>query len=266
MNFQSFAEQHGLIIRDLIFDRWVRVPTVDHPSKKNGSYIYDGRNGAIRNWAVHEKPVVFQSKDKYEFDAEEYKRKRDQARREKEAKQYKASNKAGLIMQNAKEAIHPYLAKKGFPTQKGHVWNDLLVLPMREGDKLVGCQLIDKDGTKKFLAGQKTKGVSLVIDNKGVDLLCEGFATALSVRRVMKHLKMRYKIHICFSASNMEEIGKTLKNPIVIADNDPAGLKVAKKIGRYWVSDVEGEDFNDTEMRIGTELLAQSLVGIVKDI
>jgi putative DNA primase/helicase len=262
MNFQSFAEHYGLIIKDLICDRWVRVPTTDKPSSKNGSYIFNGQSGAVQNWALHEKPVKFQSKEPYRPDplAKEKKAKLEQ---ERLVKQQKASSKASWIMKNAKESTHPYLAKKGFPTQKSYVWNDLLVLPTRDGDKLVGCQLIDKDGNKKFLSGQKTKGVSLVIDNKGVDLLCEGYATALSVRRVMKHLKMRYRIHICYSASNVGEIAKTLENPIVIADNDTVGLRVAKRVGRYWVSDVEGEDFNDIEMRIGTEVLAQSLLSVV---
>ena len=54
MTFQSFAEQHGLIIDHLVYDKWTRVPTLDHPKKKNGSYIYDGKSGAVLNWAVHE--------------------------------------------------------------------------------------------------------------------------------------------------------------------------------------------------------------------
>ena len=58
MNFESFAEQHGLIIDSLIQDRWVRVPTTDHPHKKNGSYIWDGYTGAVQNWAVHELSLI----------------------------------------------------------------------------------------------------------------------------------------------------------------------------------------------------------------
>ena len=57
MNFERFAEMHGLIIQSLTFDKWTRVPTISHPHKKNGAYIYDGKTGAVQNWAVHEKPV-----------------------------------------------------------------------------------------------------------------------------------------------------------------------------------------------------------------
>ena len=43
MSFQAFAEQHGLIIDHLVYDRWTRVPTLDYPKKRNGSYIFDGQ-------------------------------------------------------------------------------------------------------------------------------------------------------------------------------------------------------------------------------
>lgn len=263
MNFQQFAETHGLIITHLVTDKWVRVPTIDKPHSKNGAYIYDGQSGAVQNWAIHDKPVSWKSKEPYRPDPLA-KEKREKAERERIERQVKAAKKAGWIMNQAKEGTHPYLARKGFPTQKCYIWNELLVLPTREGDKLVGCQLISADGTKKFLTGQKTKGVSLVMDNKGVDIVCEGFATALSVRRAMKHLKQRYKIHICFSASNMVEIGTKLKNPIVIADNDPMGIRTAKKIASdYWVAKAEGQDFNDAEIALGTEAVAQSLAPFI---
>ena len=124
----------------------------------------------------------------------------------------------------------------------------------------MGCQLIDKDGNKKFLSGQITKGASLVIDNKGRDIICEGYATGLSIRRALKLLRVRYKIHICFSASNMIEIAKSLNKPLVVADNDPVGVKTAEKIAScYWVGE-EGEDFNDFEARVGSQLAGESLV------
>lgn len=259
MNFQNFAEQHGLIIDYLVTDRWVRVPTVDKPQSKNGAYFFDGQTGAVQNWAIHTKPVPFKSKEPYKPDplAEERRRK---AKLEREQNQEKAKRRAIYIVNHAKEMTHPYLARKGFPKDKGYVWNGLLVIPMRVDGKLVGCQLIQEDGTKRFLSGQRTKGVSLLIDNKGMDILCEGYATALSVRRAMKFLRMRYRIHVCFSAGNMVEIAKGLHDPFVIADHDPVGLETAKKIGRYWVSDKEGEDFNDMEQRTGVEVAARSLL------
>ena len=46
MNFERFAELHGLIINHLTYDRWVRVPTIDKPNSRNGAYIFDGQTGS----------------------------------------------------------------------------------------------------------------------------------------------------------------------------------------------------------------------------
>jgi putative DNA primase/helicase len=112
---------------------------------------------------------------------------------------------------------------------------------MRIDGALVGCQMIAADGTKRFLTGQITKGATLKIDTKGRDIVCEGFATGMSVRRAMRFLKQRYTIHVCFSASNMLEIGCQLRDPLVIADNDAMGVSTAKKIAsRYWIGEAGG--------------------------
>ena len=257
MSFQDFARAHGLLIKDLILDRWVRVGTEDHPRKQNGAYIFDGHKGALINFAVHDKHILFKSEEPFVPDPNAHAKKLA-AKAEHELRQRKAANKAAFILNNAVKEQHPYLIRKGF-VDKGLVWNDLLVLPMRILDNLVGCQLISQDGTKKFLAGQRTKGASLVIDNKGRNILCEGFATGMSVRRAMKHLRERYTIHVCFSAGNMVEVAKNLRDPLVIADNDPMGIATAQKIApHYWVGEA-GEDFNDTEQRIGTVKAAESL-------
>ena len=260
MNFEQFAEMHGLIIRSLVLDRWVRVPTTDHPRKQNGAYIWDGKFGAVINFAVHDKHITFKSEEAYKPDPEA-RAKRERADKERRAKQERAAGKAAWILQTAVKTTHPYLARKGFPEQEAWVWNGSLVIPMRLGDKLVGCQLIDDRGTKRFLAGQLTKGASLVIDNRGPDVLVEGFATGLSVRRALKSLRLRYRIHVCFSAGNMVEIGQGLRNPLVVADHDAsgAGQRAAKKISsRIWLGQL-GEDFNDAELRLGIGAAAESL-------
>ena len=244
MSFIEFAQQHGLIIDSIVTDRWTRVPTEDKPHKKNGSYIWDGYSGAIQNWALHEKPIVYKTDKRVPFITikSDYKKVRAES-------QEKAKSKAIFMINHAEEKTHPYLLKKGFSKMKAYVWNSLMLVPMRIDGKLVGCQLIDQEGNKKFLRGQITKGASLIIDNKGRDILVEGYATGLSVREVLKEAKKRYKIHVCFSASNMLEIAKGLKNPLVIADNDKIGIQTAQKIGQYWVSNTEGEDFNDAHQR-----------------
>lgn len=261
MNFERFAEMHGLIIDSLTLDRWTRVPTVSHPHKKNGAYIYDGKTGAVQNWAVHEKPVAWRGDAKPDPMWQQKKKAAELSRQERQAK---ASKKAGWILNNAEKKNHPYLDKKGFSTEKGYVWNNLLVIPMRIEGNLVGCQLIDESGNKKFLAGQITKGASAVFDNKGLDIICEGYATALSIRRTMKHLRKRYTIHVAFSAGNISTLAKGIEKCVIVADHDPVGIKTARSTGKkYWLSDTEGEDFNDYEIRVGTEQASLTLSSIL---
>lgn len=264
MNFEQFAMSHGLIIKSLIFDKWVRVPTDDHPRKLNGAYIFDGHRGAIINFALHDKHIPFKSDEPYKPDPNAA-AKRQQLEKDRLKRQHQAKGKAAFILAQAEKLPHAYLQRKGFE-DNGWVWNGLLVVPMRINSGLVGCQLIDTEGNKRFLSGQITKGASLIIDNKGRDILCEGFATGLSIRRALKHMKVRYRIHICFSAGNMIEIAKTVKDPLVIADNDSSGVgeNVAKKIAsRYWLSSEQGFDFNDHELKFGTVETARSLANFV---
>lgn len=259
MSFVEFAEQHGLIINQIVYDKWMRTPTTDKPNKKNGAYIWNGQSGAVQNWALHEKPIPFrdQTVTRNPLSVEKQKK----AKLEQAKKWLHATTKAKNILDKCEKETHPYLARKGFENEKGYVWNGLLVIPMRIDGSLVGCQLISQDGTKKFLSGQKTKGASAIFDNKGIDIYCEGYATALSIRRALKFANQRYKIHVAFSAGNLLSIAK--HGSLVVADNDKIGIETAKKIGTYWVSDKDGEDFNDFEMRVGTEIASQSLLPFI---
>ena len=261
MDFCRFAEQHGLIIDNLVSDRWVRVPTTDHPSKRNGAYIFQGSRGAVQNWALHEKPITW--RDKHAKHDPQLHIRVKKAEQDQSVRQDKAAKKAAWIMHNATKQTHPYLAAKGFPEEKGYVWEGKLVIPMRIGDKLVGCQMIDADGKKKFLYGQKTKGASACFDNKGSLILCEGYATALSIRRVLKKSMTRYCIHVCFSAGNLIEVAKSFPDCVIVADHDPVGIRSAKKTGRpYWISPNKGEDFNDYEMRVNPKT-AKDLLNLI---
>lgn len=227
MGFEQFAESHGLIIDHLLLDRWVRCPTTDHPHSRNGAYIFDGNSGAVQNWAVHEKPVPYRGKHDPQY---RMKAKVSASNREEENK--KAASKAGWIMNQATKTTHPYLASKGFPDAKGYVWKDSLLIPMRIDQRIVGLQMIKPDGKKHFLKGQITKGAEAIIDAKGVHILCEGFATGLSIRRALKAVNTRYTVHICFSAGNLKEMAKKYPDAVIVADHDKVGIRVAKESGR----------------------------------
>jgi putative DNA primase/helicase len=257
MTFEEFARDNGLLIDQLTLGRWMRVGTVDRPAKRNGAYIFDGHKGAVINFAMHEKHILYRSDEPYIPDPMEGIR-RQLAEKERLERQADAAKRAAFICNSVIVEQHPYMIRKGF-TDKVKVWHRQIAVPMRVDGHLVGCQLIQEDGQKRFLAGQRTKGASLTIDNKGPNILVEGLATGMSVRRALKHLRQRYTIHVCFSAGNMVEVGSRLQSPIVVADNDPVGVGAAQKIAqRYWVGEA-GEDFNDFEQRVGTEAAAESL-------
>jgi len=264
MTFEDFARAHGLIMRGLIPNRWVATPTEDHPHKRNGRYKFLGDVGWVQNWATMDAPSMWKSDVR--VPSINNQRMRQAADRDRMEAQQKAATKAGWIMHQTYLAPHPYLDRKGFKDESGNVWDDngkqLLVVPMRIDGRLVGCQLINDQGEKKFLYGQRSKGATFVIDAKGLPIFCEGYATGLSIRTVMKAMKVRYTIHVCFSASNMQLIANGIQGGIVIADNDLSrtGEEAARATGKpYWLSDTVGEDFNDFHVRVGLFKASQSL-------
>lgn len=272
MTFVDFARAHGIIIdQPPPLGHWRRYPTADKPHKRNGAVKWNGHMGFVQNHAIDDGVSVWSDDNMSESKKRDYQKLANEAELEKAKLYREAVNKAAYILGESQDAKHPYLKAKGFEDEYGKVWldkdkNQLLVIPMRIDRHLVGCQLINSKGDKKFLFGQRTANASFVFDNKGMNILCEGYATALSIRKVLKSFKTRYKIYVCFSANNMAKVAKNLGEGFVVADNDASltGEKTAKEIGfPYWISDQLGEDFNDTHQRLGTfkagQLLLKSL-------
>ena len=269
MRFEDFARLHGLIVDSLQLDRWIPTPTEDHPRKHNGRYKFLGNVGFVQNWATMEKPAVWFA-DGHTMDSPQIQKSINDSRMRQAESADKAAKKAGWILHQTELKTHPYLASKGFPEEQGNVWTkdgqDLLVIPMRIDTRLVGVQLIDHEGNKKFLHGQTTKGASFCMNAKGIPIFCEGYATALSIRECMKASNIKYAIYVCFSASNMKHIARTVGDGFIVADNDPnsIGEKSAKETGKpYWISETVGDDFNDYHQRLGTFRASQNLKKIL---
>lgn len=273
ITFEEFAREHGLIIRDLKSHKWVATPTEDKPHSRNGRYKFLGNVGWVQNWATMPRPVMWKgmglSPSRY-FD---YVKEQKKAEKERMKASQKAAQKAAWIMHQCKLDRHPYLESKGFKDEQGNVWETdnyekLLVIPMRIAGSLVGCQLIDEQGKKKFLQGQITKGAVFTMDAKGIPIFVEGYATALSVRAAMKAINFRYTIHVCFSAGNLELIAGQIPEGLIIADHDSSsvGQNAAIKTGKpYWLSPAVGEDYNDYHQRVGLFQAGQSLKKLILD-
>ncbi len=99
-------------------------------------------------------------------------------------------------------------------------------------------------------------------------VLCEGYATGLSIDKALRVMRLPITVLICFNDSNMKLIASKLKGvkAYVFADHDPpqrdpvkalinpgeAGQRAAIATGLPWVmSPVEGEDANDLYKRAG---------------
>ena len=187
---------------------------------------------------------------------------------EREQAQQAAAKKAGWIMHQTKMEPHAYLDSKGWKDVPGAVWwpneeQNLLCIPMRVGENIVGVQLIDRDGQKRYLAGQRTSGAEYLISNNGrgaADWYVEGYATGLSLRECLHALRMRYRIHITFSAGNLVKVAALNAGGYVVADNDESGTgeRVAIQTGLPYFMPSAG-DFNDLHRSAGTFQASQAL-------
>ena len=272
MEFISFCRAHGILI-DIPppIGVWRRYPTDDHPRKRNGAVKFMGDHGFVQNHATDTEVSLWQTETPVKIDRKKIARDMREADAKRMADQADAVKRAAFILSQTLLGKHEYLNSKGFIDAEDMIWGHegkkTLVVPMRVDGSLVGCQLIESDGSKKFLYGQRTSNAELIIDNKGVHILCEGYATALSIQAALKKMSRRYTIHVCFSAGNMKKVAQGLPDGLIIADNDQSGTgeRVAKEIGwQYWMSDVVGEDANDTHQRVGLLKLGLSLVASLK--
>jgi len=275
MNFMDFCSLHGVTLRQLPpVGRWVRVPTDDKPHSKNGAVKFMGDVGFVQNWATQTEPAVWREQGQSTEAVARVRQIADQGAREAREAAQKAASRAQHILSECELAPHPYLASKGFPEDLANVWNretdNVMVIPMRCGGQIVGCQQITAEGGKKFLFGQRSSMAEFVMTagQDGVHVVCEGYATGLSVRAALATLRRPYYVHVAFSAGNMKKIAQALPSGLAIADNDASetGEKTCKEIGwPYWMSDTVGEDCNDYHQRRGLFALAQGLQKMLLD-
>lgn len=272
MHLLDFCRLHGVIVdREPPIGTWKRYPTHDKPTHRNGAVKYMGTHAFIQNHATMTEIEVWHAEGDSAMDPNKARKLVEAAHLDIREKQEKAAQKAAWILHQCQTGFHPYLKNKGFEEEQGLVWNNegelLLVIPMRVGYKVTGCQIINEEGGKKFLFGQRTSEAAFIFDNRGPNILCEGYATALSIRVAMKHLKRRYTLHVCFSAGNMAKVAATLPGGFIVADNDASrtGQNTAQKIGwPTWMPDTEGMDANDQHQRDGLFQFSQSLGKVIR--
>ena len=178
-----------------------------------------------------------------------------------------AAKKAEWILEQCKTECHAYLHSKGFKELMGLVWRpdeetNLLCIPMFVNKQLAGVQMIDKLGEKKYLSGAITAQAEYCFDSGAFDATdwwVEGYASGLSLRACLHALKLRYRIHVTFSANNLKRMAHS---GFVVADNDASntGAMAAAATGLpYFLAPGVGSDINDMHKAQGTFRASQAI-------
>lgn len=271
MTFIDFCRAHGLILDHVIDDgQWHRTKTIDKTNKRNGAYKCIGQVGFVQNHATMTEVVTWKAEGV--FDIADYRARMKTAQKDSEADAKRAAKKAAFMLSKSEVKEFAYCEMKGHKNIKINVLSqsdgtELGLIPMRVNGDLTSLQVLSYDSVnrawrKTFLKNGITRGATFTIGSGSAVILCEGFATGLSVFSACQSAKISATIHVCFSAQNMVVVAQKIKPDLVIADNDlsQTGKKTAEKIGApYWISSTVGHDFNDDYMSRGLFAVSNDL-------
>jgi putative DNA primase/helicase len=277
MDFTTFARLHGVEIGDLYpSERIKRCATTLHPRSKNGAYSWDGKRGWVQAWDGDSHIHWFMdenAKPWTESEKHAWMQKRKAQDSQLQERRRQAAHRADDFIASATLKEHGYLQLKGFESEQGFVTDaDELVIPMRsligeiQGAQVIAWDAETRKWNKKMIAGMKAKGAIYRFGSKTSieTILCEGYATGLSIKKAVEMLRLRASVLVCFSDSNMVAIAQQVGGKVyVFADNDVsnAGERAAKETGlRYCMSDVIGEDANDLHKRAGLTAVCKKLM------
>ena len=251
-----------------------RCATDLHPKKQNGTYRTDGSRGWAKNWETGETAIWHAAREARRTTPLEPLPSLVQRREQETARAEWAAGVARHKVAKAKAETHPYLARKGFPKTLGLVYEGLLLVPARIGDAVVSLQEIDADGGKKNLPGGRMSGACFSIGSGRDEVLCEGYATGLSIKAALSAIHLPTRVTCCFSAANVATLAEQRRNAVVVADNDRpvaqfgglgTGEFYARRSGLPWAMPPEvGTDANDFHMSDGLPALQRLLLDLLR--
>lgn len=250
-----------------------RFSTNGKPKDDAGWYIFHDDERAAGRFGCNRSGIdaTWKADTRREFTPEERKAWADRMRAieaEREAERQRATKRAAdkaatmwAAACDASDRHHDYLTRKQIPGIGARLLRDQLLVPMRQGPgALCGLQVIQPDGSRKFLTGTPAGGAYTVIGKPtrtGPIVICEGYATGVSI-----HLATGMCVVVAFSAGNIGAVTTKIRKAmpeaaIIIGADDDAftdgnpgrsaaaatGLPVALPL---WVGDRgRGTDFND---------------------
>lgn len=267
-----------------------------------GTLFYEAKANGWRDDGAHQKPTPEELAERRSIAAE-----RD-AKEEAEITRKRAdtASMAAAILKAATEAEanHPYLSRKqvspvatlreidagaaaailGYHPKTGGdqlTWR-LLVVPVKQGDRISTLELIDEAGRKSALAGRGSKvggywATERLPDGNGAGLtllIGEGVATGLSASEATGHPAIA-----ALSSGNLPAVAKAIRERypaaalVILADlvkatgePDPHAIEAARSVGGKLAipdfgndRDLDMTDFNDLAGICGTEAVAQAI-------
>lgn len=187
---------------------------------------------------------------------------------EQRSRQRIVAAEAARLIASCLTGTHSYLERKGFPERRELIdFEKRLVIPMRDSrdySQILSAQFIAENGEKKFLPGGRAKGAvfRVGVPNASHIVLCEGFATGLSIDAALKRLPGSHAVLVCFSANNLEYVAPLFPRAVVAADNDKSatGEETAIRTGLKWTMPYEVEsDFNDLHQSMGLHVVVERM-------
>jgi putative DNA primase/helicase len=226
--------------------------------------------------AKRESPLTLAEREGFRQQVEKA---RAEADAERTRRQAEARELAGRRFNEAHpaDAAHPYLVRKGVKSHGLKQEDELLLVPMRDGDGLHSLQTIDARGEKRFLPGGRVAGCYHSFGTPAATVcIAEGYATGASI-----HEATDFPVAVALFAGNLEAVARTLRarmpdvRIIVCADDDAAttgnpGLTKAHAAARaadglvavpdFGADRPEGAtDFNDLAAHLGAEAVREAV-------
>lgn len=273
--------------------RWMRTDTQERNGKGDAEVmVQDDRRGvSVVNWQTMQRKTVRLDGEGTET-APILKRDPEKERRQQE-EQREVARICQAIVRSCSQEPHPYLARKGFPTELGLVHADprqclsgkigdaiasampegpgpFLIVPGRVGKDITTVQFITPEGAKKNILRGIMSGASHRIAAGRQTWVCEGIATAMSVNAGLKLAGVSATVLCAFSAANVAKVAKAIPGAMIAADHDKpvealgglgTGEYYARQSGCKWVQPPAMGDFNDMHQADGLRALAVFLRG-----
>ena len=211
-----------------------RFASGDRKNDKNGWYVFHSegipagafgcwKRGISDTWRANVGRVLTPNEiSALQAKMETFKKQREL---EKLKLQAEAKEKAISLWAKASPATnHPYSTVKQIKPHNSKTYNDCLLIPLYENGEIQSLQIIQADGSKRFLTGGKVSGCYHAIgkiENAKELCICEGFATGATI-----HEATGYPVAIAFNAGNLLAVAENIKakypqlNLIICADDD----------------------------------------------